>query len=158
MLTDQKARYAEGRVKGMSKRDAAVFAGCPPKTAQNAASRYEKDTDVIEAIRRLNHGQPLPASAPAVNKAGSNRRAIQAAQADRPKAMDMPALPDIEPLPVTDDPKVWLRALMNNETQPIKERNAAARKLAELEAKVKPEVEKPKENRFRAAGALRAVK
>lgn len=152
MLTDQKARYAEGRVKGMSKRDAAVYAGCPPKTAQNAASRYEKDADVIEAIRRLNHGQDLPPAAPAVNKAGSNRRAVKAATADRPAAMNLPPLPDIEPLPVTDDPKVWLRALMNNETQPIKERNAAARKLAELEAKEKKPEEKPKVNKFQRPG------
>lgn len=158
MLTDQKARYAEGRVRGMSKRDAAVFAGCPPKTAQNAASRYEKDADVIEAIRRLNHGQDLPPAAPAVNKAGSNRRAVRAATDDRPAAMDMPPLPDIEPLPVTDDPKAWLRALMNNETQPIKERNAAARKLAELEARAKPETPAKPANKFRAGGNVVPMK
>lgn len=152
MLTDQKARYAEGRVRGMSKRDAAVFAGCPPKTAQNAASRYEKDPDVIEAIRRLNHGQDLPATAPAVNKKPGTPKRPHVTAADRPAAMDLPPLPDIEPLPVTDDPKVWLRALMNNETQPIKERNAAARKLAELEAKEKKPEEKPKVNKFQRPG------
>ena len=104
MLTDQKARYAEGRVKGMTKRDAAVYAGCPPRTAQNAASRYEKDADVIEAIRRLNHGQDLPPSAPAYGKKAARPAAVAV---DRPKAMDLPPLPDLEPLPVTDDPKVW---------------------------------------------------
>lgn len=153
MLTDQKARYAEGRVKGMSKRDAAVYAGCPPRTAQNAASRYEKDADVIEAIRRLNHGQDLPPSAPAYGKKAARPTAVAV---DRPKAMDLPPLPDLEPLPVTDDPKVWLRALMNNETQPIKERNAAARKLAELEARAKPEAPAKAPNKFRKP-ELRAV-
>lgn len=155
MLTDQKAKYAEGRVRLMSKRDAAVYAGCPPKTAQNAASRYEKDPDVIEAIRRLNHGQDLPVSAPAPGKAP--KRPI-APPADRPAAMDLPALDPIEPLPVTNDPKVWLRALMNNETQPIKERNAAARKLAELEAKAKPETPAKPANKFRSGGNVVAMK
>lgn len=144
MLTDQKAKYAEGRVKGMSKRDAGVFAGCPPRTAQNAASRYEKDPDVIDAIRRLNHGMDLPASAPAVNKT-PNRIAPPA---DRPAAMDLPPPDDLEPLPVTKDPDVWLEALMNNASLPIKERNAAARHLSSLRAK-KPEAEKPKTNKFR---------
>lgn len=155
MLTDQKAKYADGRVRGMSKRDAAVFAGCPPKTAQNAASRYEKDPDVIEAMRRLNHGQDLPATAPAPAK--TPKRPVTP-PADRPAAMDLPPLDPIEPLPVTDDPKVWLRALMNNETQPIKERNAAARKLAELEAKAKPETPAKPANKFRAGGNVVPMK
>lgn len=155
MLTDQKARYAEGRVRGMSKRDAAVFAGCPPKTAQNAASRYEKDPDVIDCIRRLNHGQDLPASAPTPNKKQpAPKAAPKETMHDRHPAMDMPAPMDLEPLPQTDDPKVWLRALMNNESQPIKERNAAARKLAELEAKEKPKEEAKPVNKFQR---LRAV-
>lgn len=139
-------------MKGMGKRDAAVFAGCPPKTAQNAASRYEKDPDVIDAIRRLNHGMDLPASAPAVNKSPRKR---SAPAEDRPAAMDLPPPDELERIPRTDDPVKWLRYLMNNETQPIKERNAAARKLAELEAKKAP-VEAPRENKFRKP-ALKVV-
>lgn len=153
MLTEQKARYAEGRVKGMSKRDAAVYAGCPPKTAINAACRYEKDLDVIDAIRRLNHGKDLPAHAPSVTKKQYTPQPEKIMEHRHP-AMDMPAPNDFEPLPQTDDPKVWLRALMNNETQPIKERNAAARKLAELEAKEKPKEETKPANKFQR---LRAV-
>ncbi|MEG1038886.1 MAG: hypothetical protein RSE32_14405 [Comamonas sp.] len=153
MLTDQKAKYAEGRVRGMNKRDAAVFAGCPPKTAQNAASRYEKDQDVIDAIRRLNHGQDLPASAPAVNKRPPKSRVVEA---DRHPAMDLPPPDELEPIPETNDPVVWLRYLMNNASQPIKERNAAARKLAELEAKKKPEAPAKPANKFQRP-ALKAV-
>lgn len=153
MLTDQKAKYAEGRVRGMGKRDAAVYAGCPPKTAQNAASRYEKDPDVIDAIRRLNHGQDLPASAPAVNKRPSKVLVIS----DEPHpAMAMGAPDELEPIPETDDPVKWLRYLMNNASQPIKERNAAARKLAELEAKKKPEAPAKPANKFQRP-ALKAV-
>lgn len=153
MLTDQKAKYAEGRVRGMNKRDAAVFAGCPPKTAQNAASRYEKDQDVIDAIRRLNHGRDLPASAPAVNKRPPKTVAVKA---DRHPAMDLPPPDELEPIPETNDPVVWLRYLMNNASQPIKERNAAARKLAELEAKKKPEAPAKPANKFQRP-ALKAV-
>lgn len=153
MLTDQKAKYAEGRVRGMGKRDAAVFAGCPPKTAQNAASRYEKDQDVIDAIRRLNHGQDLPASAPAVSKQPPK---VDVVKVDRHPAMDLPPPDELEPIPETNDPVVWLRYLMNNASQPIKERNAAARKLAELEAKKKPEIPAKPANKFQRP-ALKAV-
>lgn len=153
MLTDQKAKYAEGRVRGMNKRDAAVFAGCPPKTAQNAASRYEKDADVIEAIRRLNHGQDLPPSAPAVNK---RPKPIAVTPIDRHPAMDFPPPPPVAELPQTDDPVKWLRNLMNDGTQPIKERNGAAKKLADLEAKKKPEAAAKPANKFQRP-ALKAV-
>ncbi|WP_374832972.1 hypothetical protein [Paenochrobactrum pullorum] len=41
----------------MSQRDAAIHAGCPVKTASQAASRYEKDADVIAAIKRKSTAQ-----------------------------------------------------------------------------------------------------
>lgn len=51
-LTERKRRYADARLSGMSKRDAAIHAGCPVKSASQAASRYEKDIDVVAAIKR----------------------------------------------------------------------------------------------------------
>jgi phage terminase small subunit len=51
-LTEQKRRYAEARMSGASKKEAAIAAGCPEKTASQAASRYEKDPDVLAAIGR----------------------------------------------------------------------------------------------------------
>ncbi|WP_273785625.1 hypothetical protein [Brucella intermedia] len=51
-LTEQKRRYAEARMAGASKKEAAIAAGCPEKTASQAASRYEKDPDVLAAIGR----------------------------------------------------------------------------------------------------------
>lgn len=51
-LTERKRRYADARLSGMSQRDAAIHAGCPEKSASQAASRYEKDADVIAAIQR----------------------------------------------------------------------------------------------------------
>lgn len=51
-LTDQKRRYADARLAGMPKKQAAIEAGCPEKTAAQAASRYEKDPDVLAAMSR----------------------------------------------------------------------------------------------------------
>ena len=51
-LTDQKRRYAAARLSGMGKKAAAIEAGCPEKTAAQAASRYEKDPDVQAAMGR----------------------------------------------------------------------------------------------------------
>ncbi|MDR6432020.1 hypothetical protein [Brucella pseudogrignonensis] len=51
-LTEQKRRYADARLSGASKREAAISAGCPEKTASQAASRYEKDPDVVAAVDR----------------------------------------------------------------------------------------------------------
>lgn len=59
MLTRQKALYAQARHEGKAKRESAIAAGCPPRTASQAASRYERDHDVIECMRRLKAGAPM---------------------------------------------------------------------------------------------------
>ncbi|WP_417585538.1 hypothetical protein [Pelagibacterium sp.] len=51
-LTEQKRRYAAARLSGMSKKQAAIDAGCPEKTAAQAATRLEKDPDVQAAMGR----------------------------------------------------------------------------------------------------------
>lgn len=51
-LTEQKRRYADARLSGLTKKEAAIEAGCPAKTASQAASRYEKDPDVQAAMGR----------------------------------------------------------------------------------------------------------
>ncbi|HGM6583362.1 TPA: terminase small subunit [Pseudomonas aeruginosa] len=51
-LTEQKRRYAAARLSGMGKKAAAIEAGCPEKTAAQAASRYEKDPDVQATMGR----------------------------------------------------------------------------------------------------------
>ncbi|HBO0862561.1 terminase small subunit [Pseudomonas aeruginosa] len=51
-LTEQKRRYAAARLSGLGKKAAAIEAGCPEKTAAQAASRYEKDADVQAAMGR----------------------------------------------------------------------------------------------------------
>lgn len=51
-LTEQKRRYAEARLSGETRKQAAILAGCPEKTASQAASRLEKDPDVQSAMGR----------------------------------------------------------------------------------------------------------
>lgn len=53
MLTQQQRLYAEFRKEGLGKRAAAIAAGCPDKTAAQAGSRYEKNADVQEHMRRI---------------------------------------------------------------------------------------------------------
>lgn len=53
MLTQQQRLYAEFRKDGLGKRAAAIAAGCPDKTAAQAGSRYEKNADVQEHMRRI---------------------------------------------------------------------------------------------------------
>ena len=150
MLTEQRRKYAESRAKGYSKREAAIAAGCPPKTATQAAARLEKNPSVLLAIAAIDGGKPLELPAVVPNRPS-------------PKVSEIPTSlpylpPEEDPLPKTQDPVEFLRAVMNCERVPINERNKAAIKLADLEAKKKPEEEKPKTNRFRAATPIRAVK
>jgi len=51
-LTKQKRLYAEARLSGLGKKASAIAAGCPEKTACQAASRYEKDPDIQAAMGR----------------------------------------------------------------------------------------------------------
>lgn len=52
-LSDQQRKFAEARMNGLSIKDAAVFAGCPIKTASQAGSRLEKHPNVIAHLARL---------------------------------------------------------------------------------------------------------
>lgn len=63
-LTEQKRRYAAARLSGLSKKAAAIEAGCPEKTASQAASRYEKDPDVQAAMGRAMASEARKTEAP----------------------------------------------------------------------------------------------
>ena len=66
-LTEQKRRYAAARLAGASKKQAAVAAGCPEKTASQAASRLEKDPDVQAAMGRAFVAEKARKEQPAVD-------------------------------------------------------------------------------------------
>lgn len=53
MLTHQQKLYAQGRAEGMTRKAAAIAAGCPQGTASQQASRYEKNPEVVDHMIRL---------------------------------------------------------------------------------------------------------
>lgn len=59
MLTEQKRRYAQARIDGMRKKQAAIEAGCPEKTAAQAATRLEKDPEVQAAMGRIMRSEEI---------------------------------------------------------------------------------------------------
>lgn len=151
MLTDQRRRYAEARAKGWGKREAAIYAGCPPKTATQAAARLERNEAVQMAIAAITGGQPLPIPSPTPQRSP--------VIAEKRVTIDTPPPPvEEDPLPQTDDPIVFMTAVMNCPRAPINERNKAAMKLADLAAKAKPAEEKPKTNKFRKTGNVVPLK
>lgn len=104
-LTEQKRRYAAARLSGLGKKAAAIEAGCPEKTAAQAASRYEKDPDVQAAM-----GRQLKAAD---------------AKVDSVSADPAPYIPD-----KSDDPLEFMRQVMNDLQADPKLRLDAAKSLA----------------------------
>lgn len=104
-LTEQKRRYAEARLSGLTKKESAVAAGCPEKTASQAASRYEKDPDVQAAM---------------------GRAVVVAAK----KAESLPIDPAPYIPPPTGDPLAFMREMMDCEGADPKLRLDAAKALA----------------------------
>jgi len=145
-LTEQKRRYAVARLAGTSKKQAAIDAGCPEKTAAQAASRYEKDPDVIAAMSR--------------------QVAVKAT-----KKADEPAVDPETYIPAAaSDPLEFMRLFMNDLEADPKLRLDAAKALASFTVskpgeKGKKEQEKDKAEQvgagrfgLRKAGQLRSVK
>lgn len=104
-LTEQKRRYAAARLSGLGKKAAAIEAGCPEKTAAQAASRYEKDPDVQAAM-----GRTL--------KVAGEKVVAPSAEAD-------PYIPA-----KSDDPLEFMRQVMNDLEADPKLRLDAAKSLA----------------------------
>lgn len=109
-LTDQKRRYAAYRLTGMPKTKAAVAAGCPEKTAKQAACRYERDPDVLALM-----GGALP-----VEEAHKYRL--------EPKPAENP--PQEVELPPCEDPIEFFKMVANNPGISISGRLAAAKEWA----------------------------
>lgn len=108
-FTEQKRRYAEARLSGATKKQAAVLAGCPEGTASQAAVRLEKDRDVLAAMGR-----------------------ITLAEAAKPVVTVPPPTGDPDPfVPASaDDPLEFLRGVMNDPKADPKLRLDAAKALA----------------------------
>lgn len=144
-LTEQKRRYADARLAGMPKKQAAIEAGCPEKTAAQAASRYEKDPDVQAAMART--------------------VAVEQKRQSEPKIDPDPYIPS-----ASDDPLEFMRKMMNDLEAEPKLRLDAAKALAGFtiskpgekgkKEQVQEAAEQVASGRFglRKPGQLRAVK
>jgi len=107
-LTNQQRLYAEARFAGLCKKDAAMAAGCPEKSASQAGSRLEKHPNVVAHLARLKakESDSVP---------GAGRDAV-------PPGVNLQA-------PVYDDPMDLLKAEMNNPLLDPKTRIQAASAL-----------------------------
>ena len=104
-LTEQKRRYAAARLSGLGKKAAAIEAGCPEKTAAQAASRYEKDPYVQAAMGRT-------------------------LKVNEEKVSSTSAEPDPYIPAKSDDPLEFMRQMMNDLEADPKLRLDAAKSLA----------------------------
>ena len=145
MLTQKKRLYSQGRMLGKSQTDAAIFAGCPPATAAQAASRYEKDPDVIAHRARLSTGAPEPAK-------------VKAVREPKPKAEKPPKEVAPPPTPTAaegDDPVAFMMAMWKNEEEDPKLRLEAAKAHAAFTI-AKPGEKGKKEQKQEAAERVNA--
>ncbi|WP_047711377.1 terminase small subunit [Pseudomonas lactis] len=143
-LTEQKRRYADARLSGLTKKQAAIEAGCPEKTASQAASRLEKDPEVQSAMGRM--------------------VAVENKRRDDPQIDPDPYIPK-----ASDDPLSFMRQMMNDLGAEPKLRLDAAKALAGFtiakpgekgkKEQVQEAADKVATGRFglRGAGKLRAV-
>ena len=103
-FTEQKRRYADARLSGLTKKESAIEAGCPQKTASQAACRYEKDPEVIAAMSRT--------------------LVLQEKKATPPETDPDPYIPAS-----SDDPMAFLKSMMNDLEADPKMRLDAAKAL-----------------------------
>lgn len=128
-LTEQQRRYAEARFNGMPKKEAAIAAGCPEKTAAQAGSRLEKHPNVLAHLVRL--------------------KSVESEK--NPAAGRDPA--PAEQTQFFDDPKDMLKHAMNDRLLDYKTRLEAAKALLPYEHPKVGEAGK-KENQQQAAGEV----
>lgn len=106
-LTDKKRRFVDSKAAGASNREAAEAAGYAAASASAAGSRLAKDPDVVAALEKLKARRDVKPEAACDD---------QLADGDE----------DLTSLPITDDPLVWLLALMNEPKAKIFDRRNAA--------------------------------
>lgn len=104
-ITNQQRLYAEARFAGLNKKESALAAGCPEKSASQAASRLEKHPHVVAHLARLkaNESATVPGSGEDAPPAGVDPAAV-----------------------FYDDPMDLLKAEMNNPLLDPKVRMQAA--------------------------------
>jgi len=143
-LTPKKRAFVDAVRGGASKRDAAIAAGCPEKTASAAGTRLGKDPDVLAELHKLNALFPVNGAVKPVNAEPPPDELDPAGPEDGPAGFDLGrAL-------THRDPKDFLLAVMNDLRSEAKLRVDAAKALMPFVHQRKGEGGK-KEERQKAA-------
>lgn len=108
VLTDKQRQFVDAKARGASNKEAAEAAGSKPSTAAAAGSRWANDPKIAAAI--LARKAELSVN-PEPKKRRSNAKADEA-NADTVEINEADG-EFLSCLPSTDDPLVWLLALMN---------------------------------------------
>jgi phage terminase small subunit len=141
-LTSKKRAFIVAVREGASNKDAAIAAGCSPKTASAAGSRLAKDVDVILELHKLNALFPIDGNVKAdvkavvkAPRAKTSPREPKHAGEYIPKALRQPQVPVEQHDPeegfgrVYTDPKDYLLDDMNDPLLDRKDRRDAAKAL-----------------------------
>lgn len=141
-LTSKKRAFIVAVREGASNKDAAIAAGCSPKTASAAGSRLAKDPDVVSELHKLNALFPVGAGVKADVKTDVKPSKPKAA-ARAPKQASELIEGALKTFPVPEaeltegpgvcriysDPKDYLLDDMNDPTLDRKDRRDAAKAL-----------------------------
>ena len=123
MITKRKRLYAQARQAGKNQTDSAIFAGCPAKTAAQAASRYEKDPDVIALRSRAAMGGTLEEPTPVPKQTAPK-------STPPPAQKEVYRKPPAPPVKGDEDPLVFMRQMMCDPEEDPRLRLDAAKALA----------------------------
>lgn len=137
-LTDKQKLFAKARLAGANNKDAAIAAGYSPATAAQQGCKMARHPGVVELISLTGQmlGKPVAPKVKAPTAPVEMTKAVQSILDEKPvKATKATgALPEFSTSPVTlieipetEDPKVFLLAVMNKEDLDVKIRVDAAK-------------------------------
>lgn len=183
MASNRKKLYAEARLSGKNQKESAIFAGYSEATASQAASRLEKDKDVIAATSRISkfakpvrtadpvkvvEPDPEPEVAPEPEIVKPEPEVVApepVIEQEEPEYLEQYSLDAVtDDAMISADPLEYMRRLMNNPIEDPKLRLDAAKALASFtvakpgeKGKKEVQADRAKEVARKFSG-LRAVK
>ena len=119
-ITKRQREYAEARASGLGKKAAALSAGCPAKTANQAATTLEKNREVIKHWQRIGFTPEVVAKEPKPEKKPPTPRPEELAAARIAERSETP-------LKDYSDPLDFLRDVVNDPIEDQKLRIDAAK-------------------------------
>lgn len=116
MLTESQEKFFQATLRGEKPEQAAISAGLSAKTAKAAGHRMRKHPAIVAALAAVGIG----------TKPGANAKPVETGDESEPEIMTIE-------IAETDDPKVFLTALMNCPKAGVKARLEAAKALLPFE-------------------------